>query len=311
MSVARQSAVAHSINEPDHNSFSLKLSSSTLTLAPTQGGSVIVTLSEGCRSTVTFGAIGFPTAVDYVFQPPTSRTGSTLVVYVPAGTAPGTYPVTITGTSGRTTETVTLSFTVSGPNFGISAPSATLTLPLGTSATAPVTVTPGPGFTGAVTFGLAGLPAGVIYLFSPASSNTGSTLTLYAYSSTQIGSYPVTLSGTYAGQTVSVGGTLVIAADTPNFTVTAPGDTLTLPRGTSASVPITVTPGAGFSGTVTFGISGLPAGVTYVFTPASSTSGSTLVLAASESTAVGSYNVVLSGTSGGATATANGTLIIQ
>jgi hypothetical protein len=194
------------------SSFSLSLASSSLTLAQGQGGTDAVTVSAGCKTTVTFSASGFPSGVSYTFLPATSKTGTILVVYASTSAAAGSYSVTVSGTSGYSVKSASLTFTVTSttPNFTVTAPAASLTLPRGTGTTVPITVNPGPGFTGTVTFGLTGIPAGVSYVFSPASSTTGSTLIIYASTAAAAGTYNVALTGTSGGVTSSTSGQLIL-----------------------------------------------------------------------------------------------------
>ena len=196
----------------DSSSFSLSLASSSLTLAQGQGGTDAVTASARCKTTVTFSASGFPSGVSYSFLPASSKTGTTMVVYASSLAAAGSYSVTISGTSGWTVSSASLTFTVTSatPNFTVTAPAASLTLPRGTGTTVPITVNPGPGFTGTVTFGLTGIPAGVSYVFLPARSTTGSTLVVYASTSAVAGTYNVALTGTSGGVTSSTSGQLIL-----------------------------------------------------------------------------------------------------
>jgi len=95
----------------------------TLSVSPTSGyldrgqsgyAVVTVTASGGFDSAVALSATGIPSGVTGSFSP-TSVTGSgtsdfTLTVSRSAPT--GTYPITITGKSGSTTKTTTLTFSV-------------------------------------------------------------------------------------------------------------------------------------------------------------------------------------------------------
>src|SRR5439155_2178255 len=79
------------------------------------------------------------------------------------------------------------------------------------------------------------------------------------------------------------------------------------------SCTATVTDGTGFSGPASLCVSGLPAGASASFNPASiSTSGSsTLSVSTSSSTAPGSYPLTIRATSGAITHTANVTLVVS
>ena len=100
--------------QPANASFTIAPSALTLTLAPNQGGTlnVIANPINGFQGTVTYTATGIPAGIDYVFLQETS-TQSILVVYVPAGTRAGSYTVKVTGTSGTTTATTTVTLVIS------------------------------------------------------------------------------------------------------------------------------------------------------------------------------------------------------
>ncbi len=89
----------------------------------------------------------------------------------------------------------------------------------------------------------------------------------------------------------------------PAFTLALSGTTLSATQGKSATTGITIVPANGFTGTVSFSATGLPAGTSATFTPASSTLGTTLTLGAGASTPVGNYMVNITAMSP-ATATA-------
>jgi hypothetical protein len=91
----------------------------------------------------------------------------------------------------------------------------------------------------------------------------------------------------------------------------SPG-TQTVKPGGSTSYTITVTPGTGFAGNITFGASGLPSGATATFNPATvNTSGSTTMTVVTSSTSpAGVYPLTITGTSGSVSETANVTLAL-
>jgi hypothetical protein len=73
-----------------------------------------VTPSNGFSGTVTLGATGLPTGVSATFVPPTiTGSGSGIVnVFTTAATAPGSYTITVTGTSGTLSHTATAGLSV-------------------------------------------------------------------------------------------------------------------------------------------------------------------------------------------------------
>ncbi len=83
-----------------------------------------------------------------------------------------------------------------------------------------------------------------------------------------------------------------------DYSLSASPNSLTIVQGNSGASTITVTPSNGFNGSVSLSASGLPAGVTASFNPASTTSTSTLTLTASSTATTGTATVTVTGTSG-------------
>jgi kumamolisin len=96
----------------------------------------------------------------------------------------------------------------------------------------------------------------------------------------------------------------------PTFTLAATSANLSIAQGASGTDTITVSGQNGFTGSVTLSASGLPAGVTAVFTPNPTTGISTLTLTAGTSATAGTVTVTILGSSGTLTATTTITLTI-
>lgn len=99
----------------------------------------------------------------------------------------------------------------------------------------------------------------------------------------------------------------------PDFALTATPASQSITAGNSTSYTATVTPSGGYTGTVSFSVSGLPAGATGTFTPASITTSGSSTLAVTTTTAVaaGTYPLTISGTDGTLTHTASVSLIVN
>jgi hypothetical protein len=273
--------------------FTLAPASATLTLPQNTGGTDAITVTpvNGFTGTVNLAVTGAPTGASTAFV------GNTLVVFAASSTAAGSYPLTITGTSGNVTASTTVTLVITStakPSFTLAPASGTLQLAQNTGGTDAITVTPANGFTGTVNLAVTGAPTGASTAF------VGNTLVVFAASSTAAGSYPLTVTGTSGSVTAKTTVTLVITA-APAFSLSASPTSITLLPLGSASDAITVVGANGFNGVVTFSVSGLPSGVSGTFRPASSSSSTTLTLSASLLPLPGRYTVTISGTAGGTT----------
>ena len=98
---------------------------------------------------------------------------------------------------------------------------------------------------------------------------------------------------------------------TPDFSLTANLNTVTITQGSNGTSTVTVNPVNGFTGSVTMSASGLPSGVTAGFSPNPTTSSSTLTLTASATAATGTATVTISGVSGSLTHTTTLSLTVN
>jgi subtilase family serine protease len=194
----------------------------------------------------------------------------------------------------------------SSPSFALSDSPSSLTITQGGAAgTSTVAVAEQGGFTGSVTLVASGLPSGVTATFTPNPTTGTSTISLTASSSATTGAATVTITGTSGSLIATTHLTLTVtAAATPNFTIGASPASLTLKPGSNGTSTITIASQNSFSSATTLTATGLPSGVTAVFssnpvTPAANGSAtSTLTLTASTTATVGTTTLTVSGTSG-------------
>src|SRR6267143_1168400 len=281
--------VSLTVNAAAQPNFSLSRSPSSVTIV--QGGSagtstITITPSNGFASSVTLSATGVPSGVTAAFSPNPATPTSTLTLTASSTATTGTATVTVTGTSDSLTHTTTVSLTVNAaaqPNFSLSASPNSVTIVQGGSAgTSTITITPSSGFAGSVNLS-ATVPNGVTAAFSPNPATSTSTLTLTASSTAATGTTTVTVTGTSGSLTHTTTVTLTVnAAATPNFSFSASPNSVTIVQGGSAGTStITITPSNGFASSVSLSATGVPSGVTAVFSPNPATSTSTLTLTAS------------------------------
>ena len=190
------------------------------------------------------------------------------------------------------------------PSFTISSSPSALTIAQGGSGTDTISVADAGGFTGAVTLAATGLPSGVTATFGTNPATGSSIVTFTASTSAPQGSATVTITGTSGALTPA---TTPIAltigpSNAGSFTLSASPATLSIAQGSSATDAITVADVSPFTGSVAFAASGLPTGVTAVFSPASSTTSSVATFTVAATTVAGTYPITVTGTSGALTA---------
>ncbi|MFZ0760090.1 MAG: hypothetical protein WAM69_09090, partial [Candidatus Sulfotelmatobacter sp.] len=197
------------------------------------------------------------------------------------------------------------------PYFTLAASPSTLTLtPGGAPGTTAISLSAGNGFAGTVDLNAAtiiGAPAGVTASLS-ANSITGSgtsVLTVSTTSASPGGSFVIAISGTSTSgiQTQPAFVTLALPdfslSVTPSPAYPNQPSNIYLNQSTTTTPTVTVNSQNNFNGTVDLSVSSLPSGVTGAFSPASTSSTSTLTLkATSTATTVGSDYLTVTGTSG-------------
>lgn len=286
------------------------------------GGSATVSVSVGASTgfagdvALSFAGLGSSQGTG-TFSPAVVTGGvgsSTLAVTTDPSLAPGTYPLTVTGTSGALAHAVPLTLVVPAPpGFTVAASPTSLTALAGGTATFAVSVAPVSGFTGDVTLSLAGLAAP--WTFSPsvvAGASGTSTLTVPLPANTTAGSYPLTLTGTSGATTRTTTATLIVAPP-PGFTLGATPAARTVNAGSSTSFTTAISALNGFTGVVTLSVTGLAVGVgSATFAPQTITrAGSSVLTIITPTTAPGgTYALTVTGTSGSVVHTAKVSLVV-
>ena len=237
------------------------------------------------------------------FSPATSSVQNPgAVTYNAAGT--NVASLTVTDNSGLSdpnppTRTITVV-----PGFTLAATPPSQTVPVGTGTSYTATVTPGTGFTGTVTFSVTGLPTGATATFSPATvTGSGSTtMNVSTLATTPTGTYTLTIKGT-VGTLVQTSTVTLVANNAIDFSIATAPNSQSVMQGGNTSLTSTIAAFGGFSGTSNFSVSGLPAGVTGTFSPATVTgSGSTnLNVTASATATTGAYTITITAVSGSLT----------
>jgi hypothetical protein len=171
------------------------------------------------------------------------------------------------------------------------------------------------GFSGSIALSASGLPTGATASFSPATvTGTGSsTLTVTTTGSTPVGTSTLTITGVSGTLTHTSTVSLVVNAPSPpDFTIAGMPSTQTVIVGNATTYTANVGALNGFAGVVTLSASGLPAGATASFSPATVTGAgsSTLTVTTTGSTPVGTSTLTITGVSGTLTHTSTVSLVV-
>lgn len=267
------------------------VSVSPASISVVRGGTATAVLNVNRRSgytgTVTLLASGAPSGVTVSFSPASlsgSETQSTVTISGSGAATAGTASITIgaRGADGET-KSATVSASITVPEIGLSVAPSSTNITQGQTAGLSVTVARSGGYTGEVSLSATGLPTGLTASFDPASlGGTASTssLTLTASESLAPGDYSFSINASGSGVesrmvTVQLS---VIASATPSVSLAASPAQLSLAAGESRTSTVTVTRSGGFTGSVTFAVSGsLPQGVAVSFSPQGTTGATTEV----------------------------------
>jgi len=288
----------------------------TATVSPTsvstpQGGTVSYDVSvapvNGFAGNVSLSLNGLtPTQATWSFTPPVIATGAgsaQLTVSTAASIPGGTYPLTITATSGATVHSVPATLVVTAPaDFGLTASPASRTVVAGKGTAYTIGVTSLNGFTGNVSLSLTGLPSNVgTATFNPTviAGAGSSQLTVTTLAASPGATFNLTITGTAGGLSHTRSVTLVVTAR--DFVLAVSPSTVTVTRGQSAIYTVAVAVVGGSVGPVAMAVAGLPAGTTATISPnpVGSPGGSTLTVRTTRSTPRATYTLLVTGTAGG------------
>ena len=317
---AQTATVGLSVTASATPGFTLTPSAATVTAIAGAAGTSTFTLARqgGFTGDVGLTVTGAPAGVTATLTP-ASLTGTTLTstlnIATTAAAVPGTYTLNVVGAStGQTNRTVPITLTISAaPGIAVVLTPATLSLAAGATATSNLAVTRVGGLTGDVALTATGAPAGLTVAFAPATvtgTNTTSGITVTAAANTAPGTYNIVVRGAGAN---NVAGTSTLAVTvTAAQSITAAATNVTVAPGATGTSNVTLTRAGGFEGAVGLTVTGLPAGVTATFNPASVTGTGTtsaLSLAVGAGVAPGTYTGTITAAGTGVTS-ATGTFTL-
>jgi subtilase family serine protease len=198
-----------------------------------------------------------------------------------------------------------------GPNFELTASPSTLKVTQGSTGTSTISFSAVNGFSGTVSLTAVALgsPAGVtttLSVMALTSSTPSATLSVRTTDVTPGGNFLIAVAGTSGGLTHITYVTLAL----PGFSINTPSSVF-LNQISSTSAAITITPINGFTGRVSFSLSGLPVGVFAFFQPDQSATGTTLNFSAFVASQTGPFSITITGKSGKITQMATMTLEVS
>ncbi len=269
---------------------------------------------NGYNGTVTFSVSGLPAFSTATFNPTsiTAAGTSTLTITTTINTPAAVYNLTLTATDGTSTHSVPLTLVVDPiGDFSVAVSPQSQSVIQGSNTGYSIVVGSLNGFTDVVSLTVSGLPSGATGVISPSSiAGSGNTqMTINTSTTTPAGSYTLTITGTSGPVVHTATTTLVVLM--PDFSLSASPASQSIIVGQSTSYSVTFSPFNGYSGTVSFMVSGLPAGAGATFTPASLSAAGTTTMSVTTTASVapGSYPLTITGSDGVLTHTTSVTLV--
>jgi len=156
---------------------SITPTSATLSVGQSANFNITLNSQNGATGAVTLQCSNIPSGATCAFNPvsPTlpanGSVSDTLTVQVNSSVAAGSYPFTVTATSGSLTTSVTATLVIPPPSFTGSISPTSATLSVGQSANFAITLNPQYGATGTVNFQCLNVPSGTTCSFSPTTVN--------------------------------------------------------------------------------------------------------------------------------------------
>jgi uncharacterized membrane protein len=281
--------------------------------------SVEMTLASFGRysGNVTLGASGMPAGMQANFTPSSvtldgkNPVTASLSIQVGSNVPFGLHDLTVTATAPGKVATATVRVSVLAPEFGIITASS-VSIGSGSSQAITVDIISYRGFAGTISLSTHSEHAGITASVSPnsvvlgANESRTSTLTLSADASVPHGSYAVKIAGSVAGG-ASAQWTMYVRVAPPDIHLGVGSNgssSIHIPRGGSASLPVSVASQNNFSGTVALSAAGMPSGMTVSFNPVSLSvtppgqQTAQLTISAANSVPVGAYFLSITAQSG-------------
>ena len=332
--VAETATVALTVQQAPAIGISAAASKLTVVRGQTATVAVTATTSGAFTGQVVFTATGMPTGVTAAWSPASftasgaSSITSTLTLKATGDAALNSGSLKITATGDGLTASTTATVQVAAtPGIAMTLSPTSINMSSMATQSLTVTATPVGGASlsaNAASFKATGLPAGITGSWGSASLTaagavqvkltlTGSTSALSS-STMPLIAVSATDSATAKAYTAGQAEILIVTRVLPTLVLSLAGTKVTMVQGQTGTLQVTTTTGGSYSGLVTLGVTGLPAGVTATWTNGSFTkatagsTASTLTLKASTGAAIATTAVEISVTGDGVKAQAAETI---
>ncbi len=284
--------------------FSISTNSASGQVIEGSYGNFLVNLDplNGFDATIALSASGLPAgdSISFSADPASGYGAYTATVVVGTNTAPGVYPITITGIGGGITHSVTYTLTIPTPDFTMTGSTVPQSIYLGQTyySALSTSIVTSNGFNSPISLSVTGQPDGLSVNLAPnsfpAPGDGSSSATLNVDPSTVPGTYTITLTGTGGSVTHSATFIVVVLAP-PVLSASASPTALTIYQGGNNTVTITTSTAGSFNDAVTLGAGGTVPGISWSFSPSSivapGNGSSTLTIAVASTMAPGTYSI--------------------
>jgi kumamolisin len=200
--------------------------------------------------------------------------------------------------------------------FSLSSSPATVSVSQGNSGTSTITSAVTGGFDSAISLSATGQPTGVSVVFNP-TSITGagaSVMTMSVSSTTTLGTYKITVTGSAGGTTETTTVTLKVTKAVPSFAISASPTSITVSKGATGTAIITTTGSNGFDSAIALTAVGEGSAQTLTFTPstipAPGSGSSTMSVTVGAKATVGNHTITVRGMAGSTLRTTTVTLVV-
>ena len=205
----------------------------------------------------------------------------------------------------------------SAASFTIVASPAFISIAQGNQKNSTISTSVSGGFNNSIALSASGVPAGTTVSFNPgtiAAPGSGtSTMNISVGSTTAVGTYPITVTGSGGGVKQSTTVTITVVSP-PDFAISASPAALSITQGNQGTSTLTTTVSGGFSDSIALSASGAPSGVSVSFNPQTiptpGAGNSVCTLSVSMSTVPGTYPITVTAKGGGIQHTAVVTLTV-